>query len=155
MKIYNECTNTKCLIYGECNLGKTCAAYKGKNKGNKYQAKKCEYNGEVFDSIKERDYYIELKLLERAGKISNLRRQVEYELIPAQREPDTVGKRGGIIKGKTIEKALTYRADFCWEEDGEQIVADVKGYKGGSAYAIFKIKRKLMLWRYGIKIKEI
>lgn len=151
----NDCTNTNCSLYGKCNLGDNCYLYKGKKTKNKYQAKKCEYNGEVFDSQKERDFYIELKLLEKAGKISNLRRQVEYELIPAQREPDKIGKRGGIIKGKTIEQAVTYRADFCWEEDGKEVVADVKGFKGGGAYAVFKIKRKLFLWRYGIKIKEI
>lgn len=155
MKTNNDCINTNCSLYGKCNLGENCYLYKGKKKANKYQAKKCEYEGEIFDSIKERDAWIDLKLLEKAGKIRNLRRQVEYELIPAQREPDRIGKRGGIIKGKTIEQAVIYRADFCWEENGQEIVADVKGYKGGGAYSIFKLKRKLLLWRYGIRIKEI
>lgn len=155
MKINSDCVNTNCSLYGKCNLGDNCYLYKGKKKSNKYHAKKCEYNGEIFDSVKERDTYIELRLLERAGKIKNLRRQVEYELIPAQREPDSIGKRGGVIQGKIIERELKYVADFTFEEDGKTVVADVKGYKGGGAYAIFKIKKKLLLWQYNIRIKEI
>lgn len=122
---------------------------------SKYKAKKASVDGIEFDSRKEANRYCELKLLQRAGKIQNLELQKAIELIPAQREADTIGKRGGIIKGKVIEKAVFYRADFVYTENGETVVEDVKGYKGGGAYAVFAIKRKLLYYRYGIKIKEV
>lgn len=122
---------------------------------SKYKAKKASVDGIEFDSRKEANRYCELKLLQRAGKIQNLELQKAFELIPAQREADTIGKRGGIIKGKVIEKAVFYRADFVYTENGETVVEDVKGYKGGGAYAVFTIKRKLLYYRYGIKIKEV
>lgn len=122
---------------------------------SKYKSKKTIVDGIEFDSRKEATRYCELKLLQRAGKIQNLELQKAIELIPAQREADTIGKRGGIIKGKVIEKAVFYRADFVYTENGETVVEDVKGYKGGGAYAVFTIKRKLLLYKYGIKIKEI
>ena len=109
-----------------------------------------------FDSKREARRWFELRALEQAGEIHNLRRQVSFELIPAQREQDTVGKRGGTIRGKTLEKAVSYRADFAYQDkDGNAVVEDAKGYKGGGASAVFSIKRKLMLWRYGIRIKEV
>ena len=117
----------------------------------KYGARKVEYDGMTFDSKAERDRYLELRLLEGCGKIHNLRRQVKFVLIPTQREPDTIGKRGGVKQGKVIEKECSYTADFVYEEDGETIVEDYKGFKTEE----YKIKRKLMLWVHGIRIKEI
>ena len=70
----------------------------------KYYSKKVTRDGMTFDSVKEYKRYCELRLLEKAGAIADLQRQVEFELIPAQREPDTVGVRGGKIKGKTHQK---------------------------------------------------
>lgn len=122
---------------------------------NKYKNTKVVVDGITFDSKKEAARYKELKLLEAAGEISNLERQVKFVLIPTQREPDFVGVRGGIKKGKVIEKECSYLADFVYIRDGEVVVEDVKGYKNGSAYNIFKIKRKLMLYLLGIRIQEI
>jgi len=124
---------------------------------SKYYSQKATVDGIEFDSRKEANRYCELKLLQRAGAIKELELQKEFELIPAQREPDTIGKRGGVIKGKTIEKAVIYRADFFYTDvkRGEKICEDVKGFKGGGAYAVFTIKRKLMLHVYGIKILEV
>jgi len=122
---------------------------------NKYKNTKTIVDGIEFDSRKEAARYKELKLLEAAGEISNLERQVKFVLIPTQREPDFVGVRGGIKKGKVIEKECSYLADFVYIQDGEVIVEDVKGYKNGAAYNIFKIKRKLMLYLLGIRIQEI
>lgn len=122
---------------------------------SKYHSKKVTINGIEFDSRKEARRYQELLLLERAGKIQDLQRQVEFELIPAQREPDTIGVRGGVKKGKTIELAVKYVADFMYIESDNLVVEDVKGYKKGTAYAVFTIKRKLMLFFYGIRVKEI
>lgn len=112
----------------------------------KYHNKKIIRDGETFDSIKEYHRWIELCLMERAGEISDLQRQVKYVLIPSQKE----GK-------KTIERECSYRADFVYtdNETGETVVEDVKGYKGGGAYTVFKIKRKLMLYVHHIRVTEV
>jgi len=122
---------------------------------NKYKNNKTVVDGIVFDSRKEASRYRELKILESAGSISDLKCQEKFVLIPAQREPDIIGVRGGVKKGKVIEKECSYLADFVYEKDGQTVVEDVKGYKNGSAYNTYKIKRKLMLYLYGIKIVEI
>ena len=117
---------------------------------NKYRNKKVVRNGITYDSKKEADRHAVLRLLERAGKIRDLQRQVKFVLIPAQYEPDTVGKRGGIKKGKLIERECSYIADFVYEENGKKVVEDTKGFRT----ADYKIKRKLMLFMHGIRIKE-
>lgn len=116
----------------------------------KYYSRKVTRNGVTFDSVKEYKRYCELLLLVRAGAITDLKRQVEFELIPVQREPDRVGVRGGKIKGKTIEHAVKYVADFVYTENGKTVVEDVKGYRTPE----YKIKRKLLLYLHGIRIKE-
>lgn len=128
---------------------------------NKYGAKKVTApNGEIFDSQKEYRRWCELGLLERAGKISGLKRQVTFELIPTQREGSTevykAGPQKGLPKpGAIIGQAVKYVADFVYcDADGKTVVEDCKGYKRGAAYDLFVIKRKLFLQRYGIKIKE-
>ena len=118
---------------------------------NKYHSKKIVKDGITFDSLKEYRRYCNLALLEKAGLIQNLQRQVKYILIPAQREPDTVGKRGGIKKGKLIERECAYIADFVYTENGSLIVEDTKGMRTKD----YIIKRKLMLWVHGIRIKEV
>lgn len=119
---------------------------------NKYQAQKCELNGEKFDSRKELQRWLELRLLERSGEITDLRRQVKFELIPSQREPDTVGKRGGVIKGKVIEHGVNYVADFVYKDKrGNMVVEDTKGMRTKE----YVIKRKLMLYIHHIRIKEM
>ena len=111
-------------------------------------------DGEVFDSIKERNRYNELLLLEKAGEISGLKRQVKYLLIPEYREPDTTGPRGGIHKGKVIERAVYYIADFVYfvpdNSGGEWVVEDTKGVRTPD----YILKRKLMFDRHGIRIRE-
>ena len=121
------------------------------NYPNKYRAKKVEIDGEKFDSQKEARRWTQLKLLERAGEISYLKRQVKFVLIPAQREPDRVGKRGGRIKGKLLEREVAYIADFVYIENGEMIVEDTKGFRTKE----YVIKRKLLLWVHGLRIKEV
>lgn len=122
----------------------------------KYFAKKTYLMGKEFDSKKEARRYAELMLLVRAGEITELQTQVPFELIPAQREADTVGARGGIKQGKVIERAVNYVADFTYKDrDGNLIVEDTKGYKEGQAYELFVIKRKLMLYVHGIRVREV
>ena len=106
----------------------------------KYYSKKVTINGITFDSKKEAKRYSELVLLERAGKIHNLERQVKVELIPSQR-----------IDGKVVERSCHYVADFVYQEDGKTVVEDTKGYKTKD----YIIKRKLMLFLKGIRIKEV
>ena len=122
------------------------------NKRNKYSNQKVTIDGETYDSKKEARRHQELKLLEMAGEIYGLKRQVPYELVPVQREPDTVGKRGGIHKGKVIENGITYVADFVYIDmkTGKTIVEDSKGFRTPD----YKMKRKLMLWIHGIRIVE-
>ena len=116
---------------------------------SKYHSKKITIDGSTFDSRKEYRRFCELSLLQRAGAITDLQRQVEFELIPAQREPDTIGVRGGVKKGKTIEHKVSYIADFTYKENGQLVVEDTKGYPTKD----FIIKRKLLLWVHGIRLK--
>lgn len=106
---------------------------------SKYYNKKVTYDGVMFDSIKEARRYQELRLLLRAGAISELRLQVPYELIPAQ-----------YINGKCVERAVKYIADFVYTENGKEVVEDAKGVRTDT----YKIKKKLMLYVYGIRLKE-
>lgn len=119
----------------------------------KYKNRKVTVDGIVFDSAKEARRYQELLFLERSGEISNLQMQVKYILIPAQREPDTVGARGRMKKGALIEKECAYIADFVYFDNRreETVVEDVKGYHTRD----YLIKRKLMLYIHGIRIKEV
>ena len=107
---------------------------------NKYGNKK--YEG--YDSKKEYYRSNELKLLQRAGEITNFQEQVTYELVPSQWK---------VIDGKKkcIEHAVKYIADFQYtDKAGNTIVEDTKGFKT----EVYKIKKKLMLHVHGIKIRE-
>lgn len=122
----------------------------------KYGNKKVTIGGMVFDSKKEAKRFEELFLMEKAGEISGLRRQVKYVLIPAQREfldeIYTRGEKKGENKpGRLLESECTYIADFVYYKDGEVIVEDTKGFRTKE----YIIKRKLMLYMHHIRIKEI
>lgn len=127
---------------------------------SKYGAQKVRFNGTVFDSQKEAKRYAELRLLERAGEIRNLQKQKSFELIPAQYKEIPTGevyKRGakaGQKKYKKVclEKSVNYIADFVYiDKRGFQVVEDTKGVRTKD----YIIKRKLMLYVHGIRIKEI
>ena len=121
-------------------------------KGNKYGADKVVVDGIRFDSKREARRYQELFLLLKAGEISDLRMQVKYQLIPAQREPDRIGPKGGRKPGKVIEKEVNYVADFVYKDkDGNEIVEDTKGFRTKE----YIIKRKLALYLLGIRIREV
>ena len=92
-------------------------------------------DGIVHDSMKEANRWCELKMLEKVGKIQDLQRQVKFELIPKQEG----------------ERAVHYVADFVYVEDGKKIVEDVKGMRTKE----YKLKKKMMLFFHGIRIKEI
>lgn len=107
----------------------------------KYHNKKVEYDGYTFDSIRERNYYIKLKLLEKAGKIKELELQKEFELQPSFK-----------LNNKTSRK-ITYRADFTYKttEDDKLHVIDVKGFRTD----VYRLKKKLFEYKYRIEIEEI
>jgi hypothetical protein len=107
---------------------------------SKYRNKPVIVNNIQFPSKREAQRYSELFLLERAGVISDLQLQVPFELIPSQK-----------INGKVVERPCKYIADFVYEENGKTVVEDTKGMRTDK----YIIKRKLMLYKYGIQIKEV
>ncbi|MBR3680604.1 MAG: DUF1064 domain-containing protein [Clostridia bacterium] len=133
---------------------------------NKLKNQKIIVDGIKFDSRAEARRYGQLLLLLKAGEISDLKLQKVYELIPAQYEYIPTGKifARGERKGQaeykrvTIERPVLYIADFAYQtKNGKTVVEDVKGYRdtNSAPYAKFVLKRKLMLWRYGIRVKEV
>lgn len=117
----------------------------------KYKSRAVVVDGIKFDSKKEAHRYKELKFLEDIGRIQNLELQKKFELLPTQREPKTMTKTGKEKLGNVIERPVYYIADFVYTKDGETVVEDTKGFRTTD----YIIKRKLMLYVYGIKIIEI
>lgn len=106
----------------------------------KYRNKKINTAEGRFDSEKEYSRWVDLKWMQKAGQITDLQRQVTFELLPSQR-----------IDGKVVERPVKYIADFVYMQNGEKVVEDVKGLK----LPEYIIKRKLMLYIHNLKIKEI
>ena len=118
----------------------------------KYHNKKVEYEGKVFDSMKEKRRYCQLQLLEKYGSISDLRLQVPFVLIPAIYEDEIIQlKTKTKVKQKCVQRATTYVADFVYEQDGKTIVEDTKGFRTKE----YELKKKMMRAFLGIEIKEI
>ena len=99
---------------------------------SKYRNRKIVVDNIKFDSNLEAERYRQLKLLQRAKQISNLRLQVPFLL-----------QEGFKKNGKTHRK-IEYIADFVYEENGQTIVEDTKGMKTET----FKIKQKLFEYKY-------
>ena len=110
-----------------------------KNVKRKYHNEKATVNGIRFDSKKEANRYGELLMLQRAGRISELQRQVKFKLLPTQRGE------------QRTERPVTYIADFVYTQDGIVVVEDVKGLKTRE----YVIKRKMMKYFHGIEISEV
>lgn len=109
-------------------------------KQSKYHNKKIYYDGHWFDSQKEKSWYIKYKLMEQAGVILDLKLQVKYELIKTFK-----------LEDKTY-RSTNYIADFTYKtKDGKLHVIDVKGIRTD----VYKLKKKLMAWKYGIEIEEV
>lgn len=131
-------------------------AYRGwRRNGTKYNATKCLVDGIEFASKREANRYLELRLLERAGEISDLRLQVDFELIPNQYATEKrYGKNGKPLKDKEVllERKVVYRADFVYKDnDGKTVVEDTKGFRTTE----YVLKRKMFLYKYGFPITEI
>ena len=105
-------------------------------KQNKYGNEKTVVDGITFASRKEASHWQELKMLEKAGEITGLVRQLRIELIPKTR----------------LYRACYYVADFVYFDKKEKktVYEDVKGAKT----EVYKLKKKILYWRHGIEIKE-
>lgn len=111
-------------------------------KVNKYHNKRVEYDGKKFDSIKEKNYYIKLKLLESMDMISDLTLQKKFELQPSYE-----------INGKKV-KAINYYADFTYKEKDKLHVIDVKS-EATRKDKVYRLKKKIFEYRYNIEIEEV
>ena len=123
---------------------------------HKYGNRKVTVDGIAFDSIREARRYKQLKLLLLSGEIVGLSMQVPFELVPAQYEETGEVYRKGPRKGqpkqgKCLENSVVYVADFVYFENGKRVVEDTKGVRTPE----YIIKRKLMLHKYGIRIREV
>lgn len=103
-------------------------------KASKYHSVKTQVDGERFDSRREAARWRELQMMERAGKITGLRRQEAFVLIPRSRHG----------------RAIKYVADFVYEENGRQVIEDVKGYRT----QVYRLKRRMMA-EMGHEIVEV
>lgn len=126
-------------------------------KRSKYGNRKITIDNITFDSRHEACRYQELMILQKTGEISDLELQKKYILIPSQYETSTETFKKGAHKGenkrgKCIEKECTYLADFVYRDvTGQLIVEDAKGMKT----EVYKIKKKLMLYIHGIRVREV
>ena len=108
-------------------------------KWSKYKNQKVVVDNILFDSKKEANYYIKLKILKDAGKILDLELQKRFVL-----------QQGFKLHGKTY-RAITYIADFVYKDDKGMHVVDTKGYRTET----YKIKKKLFMKKFGIEIEEV
>lgn len=99
----------------------------------------------VFDSLSEKDRYLELLVMQKAGIISDLVCHPEFEIIPRQTFPET---------GKFAFHPAHYTADFQYVRDGKTVVEDVKS-KVTREEKDYVLRRKLMLYMNGIYVEEV
>lgn len=125
----------------------------------KYGNKKVDYDGMTFDSKKEKERYVVLKEAQENGIIGHLETQVKFVLIPAVREEYEVElKTKTVVKTRTLQKAITYSADFRYYHNGreEWVVEDVKASPvAASLDKCFILREKMMFALKGIKIRRV
>ena len=127
-----------------------------RTKRSKYGNRKViDGNGNKFDSKKEKDRYCELLMMEKAGLIQNLQRQVHFELLPAMYENVVIELKTKFKEErKCVYRATEYIADFTYIQDGQEIVEDVKASIHFQD-PVYKLKKKMMYYIHNIKIKEV
>lgn len=103
----------------------------------KYRNRKTQIGNDVFDSAAEAKRWTDLQLLQKAGYIRGLERQVKYELAPA------------VVLGGRKKPALRYVADFSYWQADALVVEDVKGV----VTPLFRVKQHLMKHIHGIEVK--
>lgn len=102
---------------------------------NKYGNRKTELDGIVFDSRKEANRWAELCMLERTGLISDLKRQVRFEIVPTVR------------RSEETSRARYYVADFTYIQEGQKVIEDVKS-PATRVDKVYSLKKALMVWKY-------
>lgn len=128
--------------------------FKRKN-GTKYNNKKVEVDGVVYDSKREYERWLLLKDAEEQGIITDLQRQVKFELIPAVIEEYVEHlKTKDKIKTRVLQRPITYTADACYYKDGKYIVEDMKVSPKVKTDK-YILKNKMMFALKGIRIKEV
>lgn len=121
----------------------------------KYGNRETVICGEKFDSAKEGRRYLYLLDAQKRGIISDLKRQVRFELIPAVTEEYVVHlKTKDKVKTRTVQLPITYTCDFQYIKDGELVVEDVKP-SPKILPKEFLLKKKMMLALKGIKVKMV
>ena len=110
---------------------------------NKFNARVCYVDGKKFSSKHEAERYLILKGKLQRHEIQDLQLQVRYEIVEPQKA------------GNERVRASHYIADFVYKENGRLVVEDAKGYRKKAVYDLFKLKKKLMLKRYGIWVNEV
>lgn len=121
----------------------------------KYGNRQTVICGEKFDSAKEGRRYLYLLDAQKRGVISDLKRQVKFQLIPAVTEEYVVHlKTKDKVKTRTLQRAITYICDFQYVKDGKLIVEDVKS-SPDILPDDFALKNKMMFAIKGIKIKIV
>lgn len=121
--------------------GQTKSKAVRESRRNKYGAEKTEVDGMVFDSKSEAKRYLQLKAMQCAGEISDLKTQVSFDLVPEQN-----------VNGRK-ERPVRYLADFSYVRDGKTVIEDVKS--SPTKTKEFVIKRKLVLWLHGVAVQEV
>ena len=107
-------------------------SFKDLDAKNKYNAQKTTVDGVTFDSKKESARFYELKLLQDRKEITDLQRQVKFQIVP---------------KAGNNKRARYYVADFTYKEYGKQIIEDVKS-DATRKNAVYSLKKALVLWLY-------
>lgn len=114
-------------------------------KKHKYNAKRTVLDGITFHSKLEANRWRELKLMQKAGEITELSRQVEFELTAMPRRQEIAKVHGFVVVGR-------YRADFTYfDKERRLVVEDAKGVRT----ALYSWKKKHFEIEYGIKITEV
>ena len=103
---------------------------------NKYRNKIVYHDGEKFDSIRELKYFLDFQLLQKAGKITRLKRQPKF------------------ICEVNGQKVCSYKADFEFFENGKRRVIDVKS-PATARTKDFRIKRRLVEALFNIEVEIV
>ncbi len=108
-------------------------------RASKFHATRTEVDGIAFQSKREARRWQQLRILEAAKQIRNLRRQVPYPIVVVNLET------GEIV---TVSR---YFADFVYEDlTGAEVIEDAKGFKTET----YKLKKRLVEAQYGVRIYE-
>jgi len=102
---------------------------------SKYGNRRVEFNGKMYDSLREANHAAKLQMLERAGKICDLKEQ--HRIV--------------LVQGDGKLRPIVYVADFTYIDESGFHVVDAKGAKT----ALYRLKKKLAALILRIQIEEV